>query len=151
MKKLFLKYGKSKTIVGGPLIILAGILIFVLVPPLAKALNKVAVFSTKINFLKNVGFKDCFKQTEHDQRNFNALPENKENSVFENKQPQEITTETSSDDEKQATIPEKTTSEPSETKDEPSDENSKDNAKASPRHGKFSQLKFGDNYDVSAE
>lgn len=89
MKKLFLKYGKSKTIVGGPLIILAGILIFVLVPPLARALNKVAVFSTKINFLKNVGFKDCFKQTEHDQRNFNALPENKENPVFENKQPQE--------------------------------------------------------------
>ena len=73
-----------------------------------------------------------------------------ETSDEENKQPQE-TTETNSDDEKQATALEKTSSEPSETKDEPSDENSKDNAKASPRHGKFSQLKFGDNYDVSAE
>lgn len=89
LKKLFLKYGKSKTIVGGPLIILVGILIFVLVPSLARALNKVAVFSTKINFLKNVGFKDCFKQTEHDQRNFNALPHSKETPVVENKEPQE--------------------------------------------------------------
>lgn len=74
-----------------------------------------------------------------------------ETSDEENKQPQDTTTETNSDDEKQATAPEKTSSEPTETKDEPSDENSKDNTKASPRHGKFSQLKFGDNYDVSAE
>ena len=73
-----------------------------------------------------------------------------ETSDEENKQPQEAA-ETNSDDDKQPAANEKVSAEASDTKDESSDSDSKDTAKSSPRHGKFSQLKFGDNYDVSAE
>lgn len=89
MKKLFLKYRQSKTFLGGFSVILVGLLIFILIPSIGKSFNKIAVFSTRVNFLKNMGFKDCFKPTEKDQRIFNNSQEDKIAPVVEPKQPQE--------------------------------------------------------------
>ncbi len=74
----------------------------------------------------------------------------KEASDEVSKQPQKAA-ETNSDDIKSVPVEETVLPETSETKDKASDTESNDDVKASPRHGKFSQLKFGDNYDISAE
>lgn len=89
MRKLFLKYRQSKTFFGGFLVVLVGVLIFILIPPIGKSFNKIAVFSTKVNFLKNVGFKDCFKPAEKDQRIFNNAQGDKITPIVETNQPQE--------------------------------------------------------------
>lgn len=45
-----------------------GVLVFLLIPPIGKAANRLAIFSTKINFSKNAGFGYCFKNFVSDEQ-----------------------------------------------------------------------------------
>ena len=61
MKKLNLKKKDSQFIYMLFIFIVLVGLFFKLVPSIGKTINKLAVFSTKLNFSKNFGFGECFK------------------------------------------------------------------------------------------